>query len=635
MIRMLTAIIVTCILLLSGSMFVLNLPENIHRPLLLASIGIVLLGLVMLCWKIIPRIVKVSNSEKKLSKINELLQESENRFRSAFDHAAIGMALISLQGNYLRVNKAICKILGYEEKELLKMQYVDVIHAEDASSHHHHFQDLLQGKMRNYHTVQRYVHKNGEIIWIDVNTAMITNEHELPLYFITQLQNITAEKTAEEKLMHMAYHDPLTGLYNRNKLEMHLQEILSTSSRHRLGFAVIFMDLDRFKFINDTTGHDIGDMLLQIVAKRLKKNIRSTDLSARVGGDEFILVLTEINKADLVASILEKVLHSLKQPILIKGSEMYVTASVGISVFPYDGEDIQTLMKNADLALYRAKELGRNNYQFCTPEMTAKAQQKMAKQSALLNAFIKNEFELFYQPIMDVSRRHISGVEALLRWHNEKFKNVDANEIVQLAEESGLIIALNEWVLKNACEQLKKWHRIGHKDLMVSVNVSARQFKQAMFIENLLKILEQTGISPEFLELEITEALIMQDPEYVLKVLHDLKKYKIQIAIDDFGTGYSSLDYLRRFAIDKIKIDRTFVQRITTDATSCSVVTAIIAMANKLGIKMIAEGVETAEQYEFLEREKCTEIQGYYLCVPDDAATITAFLEQLSPVSRS
>lgn len=593
----------------------------------------VVIGMSLLLWQIIPLVQKIIKSEKNLLDTNTLLKESENKFRSAFDNMAIGMALISTQGVFFKVNKALCVILGYKESELLDIDIYKIIHPDDFIEIKSCMNEMIWGRNTIYKKVQRYLHKNGDIVWVSSSMSLICDVNKAPLYFITQLQNITTEKRAEEQLRHLAYHDALTGLYNRNCLEEKMEEILLNAQSHNRGFAVIFLDLDRFKNINDTIGHDAGDMLLKVVAQRLKNNVRSTDIIARIGGDEFVLVLNELNKVDKISKILQNILTHLLQPIAIKGHEIYVTTSIGVSIYPYDGNDIQTLMKNADLALYRAKDIGRNNFQFCTLEMTVKAQQKMTRQNAIVQAMAKNEFTLYYQPKLNVINKTISGVEALLRWHNPEYSNVNAAEIIQLAEETGLIIGLNEWVFQTACLQVNEWHKNGYLGLNLSVNLSGKQFKQVNFVGHLLGMLERTGFPPDRLELEITEGLIMQDPEYILHILHSLKDKKISIAIDDFGTGYSSLDYLRRFSIDKIKIDRKFIQTLTLDVASTSVVSAIIAMSNKLGIKTVAEGVETKEQYEFLVKEKCTEIQGYYVCPPSDVGIISEYLK--NPVIQS
>jgi diguanylate cyclase (GGDEF)-like protein/PAS domain S-box-containing protein len=636
----LSTTIVFCVVLLIGSILIRFVPETtvespsilhakLQQPILLA----VLVGLSILLWQLFPFIRQLLRAEKEMLKANSLIKESENRFRSAFDNAAIGMALVSPQEKFLRVNQSLCYLLGYSEHELLEIDLSKIIHEEDFNNNKTFIKTMLEGNIKTYQSVQRYFHKAGEVVWMSVSMSLVCDHNNAPLYFITQLQNITAEKKAEEQLRHLAYHDTLTGLLNRNSLEQRLQEILAAASRHQDGFCVIFLDLDRFKNINDTIGHDAGDMLLQIASKRLKNNIRNTDAIARVGGDEFIIVLNALNKVDKITNVVRKVIDSLQKRIVIKGHELYITTSIGVSVYPYDGTDVATLMKNADLALYRAKELGRNNYQFCTPEMTSKAQQKMTRQNAIIQAFAKNEFQLYYQPKLDLNSQRISGLEALLRWHNPEYKNVNAAEIIHLAEDTGLILILNEWVLKTACKQLNEWHKKGFAGLSVSVNLSARQFKQSNFIESLTKSLEETGFPAHCLELEITEALIMHDPEYILNILHTLKEKGVCIAIDDFGTGYSSLGYLRRFSIDKIKIDRKFIQSISTDPANSSVVGAMIAMANKLGINTVAEGVETREQYEFLLREKCTEIQGYYLSPPVDAEKMLNFLQ--NPMMQS
>ncbi len=635
----LTATIMFCVALLSGAIVLRVFPRldegffAIHNEVEPAILIAALVGMSVLLWQLFPFIKQILRSEKKLISANALIKESENRFRSAFDHAAIGMALISIQGKFIRVNQSLGDILGYTEKELLIVNTDQIMHMDDLKNNKKVISDMLDGLTKIYKAEQRYYHKSGEIVWVSVSMSLVCDTKNEPLYFISQLQNITAEKKAEARLRHLAYHDTLTGLFNRNSLEQKMQEVLSHARRNETGFSVIFLDLDRFKNINDTIGHDAGDMLLQIVSQRLKNTVRTTDAIARVGGDEFVILLTELNKVDLITNIVRKIIANLQQRIVIKGHEIYTTTSIGVSVYPYDGTDVQILMKNSDLALYRAKELGRNNYQFCTPEMTAKAQQKMARQNAIIQAMVKNEFELFYQPKLDLTSQTISGVEALLRWNNAEYSNINASEIIHLAEETGFIIALNEWVLKTACEQVAAWHEIGFSRLSLSVNMSVRQFKQANFIESLMNMLEKTEYPADCLELEITETLIMQDPEYILVTLHQLKEKGICIAIDDFGTGYSSLDYLRRFSVDKIKIDRKFIQTISTDSASTSIVSAMIAMANKLGIDTVAEGVETREQYEFLLREKCTEMQGYYLSPPMDADSMIKFLQ--NPMMQS
>jgi diguanylate cyclase (GGDEF)-like protein/PAS domain S-box-containing protein len=632
-IQILSALVIVCVLILAA-IFSISLIafeggisfEAARGKIFLGMVASATIGFILLYIQILPLVRTVKRSEKKLQSINQRLQESENRFRIAFDSAATGMALISTEGHCLKVNPALCQLVGMSEAEMLNMDIRKIIHPDDAKKDLPYIQELFSGKMKRYQSEQRFFHKNGDIIWVMVSTSLAYNTEGKALYFISQIQNISAEKKAEEQLRQMAYHDPLTGLANRNKLEHYIQQLLFSSRRLQTNFALIFLDLDNFKNINDTIGHDAGDLLLQVVSERLKMTVRNTDIVARLGGDEFVLVITHVKKVDSVARIAQQILHNMLKPIVIKGHELYATTSIGISFFPHDGQDMQTLMKNADLALYRAKESGRNNYQFCTPEMTAKAREKMIRQNALNHALVKEEFALFYQPKIDLQTNKISGVEALLRWRNKEYGMVTTEEVIMLAEESGLIIALSEWILKTACRQVKAWQKAGFLPLSVAINLSPRQFKQVNFVQSVLEILNDTNLPPSSLELEVTESLIMHDPTNTLSVLQDLKKAGIKLAIDDFGTGYSSLSYLKRFSVDKLKIDRTFVRLIPHDMTAVSIVTAMIAMSSKLGIKTLAEGVETKEQYEFLLKESCSEMQGYYVSRPLSAEAMTEYL---------
>lgn len=574
---------------------------------------------------------KVTYLDSQKQVVEEKLHEYENRFDTLFNHTNIGVAILSLDGHHIKVNQALCQLLGYGEADLLAMNFYYLIHPNDLNNLQIHIQQLIDKKIKLYQSEQQCYRKNGETLWIMSTLSLIRDYQDKPIYFIMQVQNITLQKKAEERLRHMAYHDPLTGLANRNKLEQFINHILASAKRHQQGFALLFLDLDRFKNINDTIGHEAGDLLLQVVAERLRSTVRNTDMVARLGGDEFVLLVTDVKKTESVALIAQKILENVLQVIIIKGQEIYITTSIGISLYPYDGQNMQTLMKNADLALYRAKEHGRNNYQFYTVEMTSKAQEKMTLQNALGHALVKNEFLLHYQPKMDLKTRCITGIEALLRWKNKEYGTITPDEIISLAEDTGLIIPVSEWVLKTACKQLKMWHEMGFTSLTMAINCSARQFKQATFVDDILQTITQVGLPPQALEIEVTESTIMLDPENTLRTLYALKDLGVQIAIDDFGTGYWSLSNLRRLSVDKIKIDKTFIKQLTVDETSAAITAAIIAMVNKLGITSVAEGVETREQYDFLKNEGCVEIQGYYLTQPLDEEAITHFLKHPVP----
>jgi len=575
--------------------------------------------------------IKLTKLTAEKDKAELQLHEQHNQFEAVFLHTNNGIAIVDLDGKFLRINKAFCELLGYTLEDLLDLNLYYLIHPGDLATLQLHIQQLIDKKLQIFQTEQQCFKKNGETAWMMSTYSLIRNSEDKPHHFLMQAQDITLQKKAEERLKHMAYHDPLTGLANRNKLEQFINHILASARRHQMGFALLFLDLDHFKNVNDTIGHEAGDLLLQIVAERLRGTIRSTDMVARLGGDEFVLLVTDVVKTESVALIAQKILESMLKVIIIKGQEIYITTSIGISFYPYDGQNMQTLMKNADLALYRAKDHGRNNYQFYTLEMTSKAQEKLALQNAIGHALVKNEFILHYQPKMDIKTRRITGIEAFLRWKNKDYGMITPDEIIELAEETGLIIQVSDWILQTACQQLKAWHDMGMTTLTMAINCSPRIFKQAKFVDDMLTVLNKIGLAPNTLEVEVTEAIIMRDPENLLRVLYALKDLGVQIAIDDFGTGYWSLSNLRRLSVDKIKIDKSFIKQCTVDETSASITSAIIAMVNKLGIISIAEGVETRAQYEFLAKENCTEIQGYYITQPLSGDEMTKFLRHPVP----
>ena len=574
--------------------------------------------------------IKFLNFLTKREEENHFLEKNA-LFHSLFNSFTMGIGLLDLQGNFFKVNQTLCDFFSYSEEEMNKMNFCRLIHPKEADTLLTDMRKIIAGEIKLYQQDYQCLSKNNETIWLAANLSVIRDKNDRPLYFILQAQNVTLQKTAEERLRYMAYHDPLTGLANRSQLEQFVASLISISIRHSKQFAVLFLDLDRFKNVNDTIGHEMGDILLKIIAERLKHNVRSTDIVARLGGDEFVLVITDVTKTEVVANFAQKLLDTFLKRVFLKEKEIYITTSIGISLFPHDGQNMQTLMRNADLALYRAKEYGRNNYQFYTNEMTVRTQERLRLQDALTHALSKEEFLLHYQPRLNLETSSIVGVEALLRWNgHQDFRLITTEEIITIAEEIGLIIPVSNWVLKTACQQLKKWHEQGFSSLTVSINCSQRQFKQANFAEDVLKILEETGIPPKFLELEVKESIIMHDTENTIRVLYALKDLGVRITIDDFGSGYWSLNNLRRLLVNNIKIDKAFIKQVTEDAPSAAIVTAIIAMAKKLEVTVIAEGVETAEQYQFLLKEGCTEIQGYFFSRPLVEEKVSEFLKQNS-----
>ncbi|HET9316620.1 MAG TPA: EAL domain-containing protein, partial [Vicinamibacteria bacterium] len=428
--------------------------------------------------------------------------------------------------------------------------------------------------------------------------------------------DITERKRVEEQVRSLAYRDSLTGLPNRLLFHDRLSMAVASAHRHRRGVAVLFLDLDRFKVINDSLGHSVGDRLLQEVAERLRSCVREGDSVARLGGDEFTVLLQDVGTPADAARIAEKVLDSLRVPVRLDGHELFVTGSVGVSLFPEDGQSAETLIKNADTAMYRAKEQGRDGLQLYTPVMSVAALERLALESGLRRALARNEFVLHYQPILDIAGRRLHGVEALLRWRHPELGLLGPDRFLPLAESTGLVLRIGPWVLREACRQVREWQQRGHPELCLAVNMSVRQFLQPGLLGTVSAVLEETGLAAPHLEIEITETDAMQNAELMGETLRGLVSLGVRLSIDDFGTGYSSLGYLKRFPIQTLKIDRSFVGDVVSDQDDAAIVSAILAMARTLKLHVVAEGVETAEQLEFLSSRGCERAQGFYLGRP-------------------
>jgi len=432
----------------------------------------------------------------------------------------------------------------------------------------------------------------------------------------SQIGLFTARRQAEERIRHLANYDELTGLYNRSMFSHRLGHALAQARRTDKPLAILFLDLDRFKNINDTLGHAAGDSVLREVAKRLGECLRESDTVGRLGGDEFVVLLEAMLQPMHSAAVAQKLLAAVARPFTFEGQEFHLTASIGISTYPADSKETESLLRNADIAMYRAKEQGKNNYQFYSAQMNVHTLERLALESSLRHALERNEFVLYYQPKIDIGSRRITGMEALLRWQHPSKGLVPPMQFIPLAEETGLIVAIGEWVLRTACTQNKSWRAQGLPPLRVAVNLSARQFSHENLLQDVEKVLNETGLDPAALELEITESMVMRSPERTTILLNKLKTTGISISIDDFGTGYSSLSYLKRFPIDSVKIDRSFIKELPQDGEDAAITQAIIAMAHGLGLKVIAEGVETGEQVGFLRAHGCDEVQGYYFSKP-------------------
>jgi diguanylate cyclase (GGDEF)-like protein/PAS domain S-box-containing protein len=554
------------------------------------------------------------------------LKRSEERYRATFDQAAVGVAHVSLQGAFLKVNGKLCDMLGYSEAELLARTFADVTHPDDLAA-----TEDLHERLRAGASVpeieKRYVHKSGAILWTTLAAASLRGARGRPEYFVAVVQDVTERKRAQERLLHQAHYDALTELPNRVLFGDRLAQALSQARRKGWTVGVIFFDLDRFKTVNDTLGHMLGDALLRDAAKRLAGCMRAGDTAARVGGDEFAVILSELSRAQDAAIVARKIIDAMAAPHLLEGHEVFVTSSLGIATFPGDGQDAATLVKNADAAMLRAKQVGRNNYQFYTAAMTERAMENLKLDSDLRRALQRGEFLLHFQPKASLATGRITGLEALLRWQRPGNGLVAPGEFVPLLEDSGLIVPIGDWIVDAACAQLRAWLDAGVKAVPVAVNLSAKQFLHHDIGAAIESALRRHGIDAGLLEVEITESDAMRNPDEVVVVLRGLRQAGMRIAIDDFGTGYSSLAYLKRFPLDALKLDSSFVTGLPGDGDDVSIALAVIGMAHSLGLKVIAEGVETEAQRAFLAENGCDQIQGYLLARPLPAEECAPLLQ--------
>ena len=461
----------------------------------------------------------------------------------------------------------------------------------------------------------KMVGAKGRPLWLDTHAVPLRDDSGEIVSLLGITRNITKRKKYEEQLLYQANYDTLTGLPNRNLLNDLFIQSIAVKDRDSSFLALMLMDLDNFKFVNDTLGHPAGDLLLIDVAKRIQTVVRKGDTVARLGGDEFVVVPGNVAGSREVARVAEQILAALSEPFSVEGREVYLTASIGIVVYPHDGDSLDILLKHADVAMYHAKHLRKNNFQFFTAEINSRIHERLAKESKLRRALEKKEFLLYYQPLIELRTRRVLGMEALLRWQPAGGELLLPEKFIPLLEETGLIIPIGEWVLINACQQLNEWRQAGH-DIRLSVNISARQFHSINIVERISKIVRQSGCLPSQICLELTESVIMEDSEGNIKKLMHLREMGFSLSIDDFGTGFSSLNYLKRLPISEIKIDRTFVKGLPSNVSDTAIVNTIIHMANYLGMNVVAEGIETEEQMLFLSNNACDIGQGYFFSEP-------------------
>jgi len=555
-------------------------------------------------------------------------RESElqmQKMSSALEQSADMVMIADSKGIVEYVNPAFESITGYSFDEAVGRPS-NIVNSgkQGAGFYRNLWQTILAGEV--FRDVLVNKKKNGELYYEEKTITPIKNAQGQIINFVATGRDITSRMENEERLSFMAHHDALTELPNRTLFMDRLSQSLAHARRYSKRVAVLFIDLDRFKNINDTLGHDIGDQMLAQLADRLGASIRQGDTVARLGGDEFAVLLNDIENEQVVSQLAKMILLALEQPLEVEGRELFITASIGISMFPNDGDEPGTLLKNADIAMYKAKDMGKNNYQFYSVDMSARAFQRLTMENSLRRALEREEFSLFYQPQFNLKTNEITGVEALIRWQHPDLGMVLPNDFIPLLEETGLINQVGYWIVATACRQLQTWHKAGFSNLMMSLNISGRQFHDRDFIGKIEASINESGVSPCMMELEITESILMENQQRTVAALEALEKMGFRIAIDDFGTGYSSFGYLRRFKVDTLKVDQSFIHDVTDNPDDAAITSAIIAMAQSLKLKVIAEGVETQQQLAFLRKHDCYYVQGYLFSRPLPADELTQLL---------
>jgi PAS domain S-box-containing protein len=577
-------------------------------------------------------------------KLLQKFEENQRLLATFFNNSSEAIMISDGNKRGIAVNPAFTRLTGYTLDDLVKNETVvdenllaNTMNksAWDAMRQQEQWQGELSLKHKSNSAFPAWLHRNA-----------VKSESGDVVNYLTLFSDITQLKDQQKQLEQLAKYDNLTGLPNRAMFYDRLKQATEAAQRRNSRYALAFIDADNFKYVNDTLGHAAGDQLLRLVAERLKSILRREDVLAstahslggdaslyypdtlcRFGGDEFALLLEDIANVESVEHIMQRIADAFKQGFKIDGHQLFTTASIGVAIFPDDGADVETLLRNSDTAMYKAKESGKNGHQFFTVSMNQEASDRLLLETRLRNALDAGQFHLAYQPQVDIRTNEVIGVEALIRCHDPELSAFSPLHWIQVAEQSGLINSIGQWVILEACRQVREWREKGIHT-RVSVNISARQFQQKNIANMISEALAQYHLAPGLLELELTESAVMHDPEYATKVLTELKTAGVSIAIDDFGTGYSSLAYLKRFPVDKLKIDRTFVRDVVEDSDDAAIVTAVISLAHSLGIRVIAEGVETAEQLEFLRIKRCDEAQGYYFSRPVTAAMLEDYLAQ-------
>ncbi|CAM8665021.1 COG5001 Predicted signal transduction protein containing a membrane domain, an EAL and a GGDEF domain [Comamonadaceae bacterium] len=562
--------------------------------------------------------------EQRVEERTRELQDAHQRMQVVIDSSTLAIYTQDQQGHVLSWNTAAEKLFKLLRQETLDNPSIfsQLVESPELQALR---EQALEGRKVVNTELQLDLH-GGQALELSLNIVALHGQAGQAYGVLTMASDISERKANERKVAFMAYHDALTGLPNRQLLEDRLEVAMAQADRAKTKVSLLFLDLDNFKRINDTLGHAIGDSLLQEVAQRLRTCVRESDTISRQGGDEFVVLLNALKDKDAALPVIAKLLDRLDEPFYTDGHELATSASIGVTVYPDDGQDFDTLRKKADMAMYRAKEAGRNTYRYFNEAMNAEAKEHLHLRNGLRRALERNELVLHYQPQIDLPTGRIFGAEALIRWNHPDLGMVSPARFIPVAEDSGLIVPIGDWVMSEACRQAMSWYRQGLPALLMAVNVSVAQFNRGNLEEALVKVLLESGMNPQNLELELTESLLIQNVDHVLAALKRLKGLGVQLAIDDFGTGYSSLSYLKRFDIDKLKIDQSFVRDLVADPEDTAIVNAIIQMAKSMGLKTIAEGVETPDIVKLLQRFGCDEAQGFFFARPMPADAFASFV---------
>ncbi len=561
-----------------------------------------------------------------LHDVNLQLEHRVAEKEALLQNALVGIVMLR-RHEIISCNRRFEEIFGYEAGTLVGHSTRIFYPSEDEFVNIGELADETLGRGLNFSRTLMLVRRDGTRFWAELTGRAFDSAHAHD-ESIWIFSDITERKRAEEKIQFIAYHDALTELPNRLLAQDRFQQAVAFADRAQSRIAVLFLDLDNFKTINDSLGHSIGDGLIKHVAERLKSCVRDTDTVSRQGGDEFLILLPNLPDSDATAPILVKMMERLLEPCIIEGQELNTSVSVGVAVYPEDGADFDTLMKKADMAMYRAKDAGRNTYRFFDAQMNVEAIEQLSMRNGLRRALERREFVLHYQPQIDLRTGVTIGAEALIRWNHPEYGMIPPGRFITIAEDSGLIVPIGEWVLREACRQVAVWSKAGLSDFVVAVNLSAVQFKRGDLEQSVVSALRESGIDPSMLELELTESILINNTEGILATVKRLKHLGLKLSIDDFGTGYSSLSYLKRFEVDKLKIDQSFVRDLGTDPEDAAIVRAIIQMAHSLGLITIAEGVEDERVLNQLRAFGCDEAQGYFFARPMPAADLMGFFSK-------